>query len=130
MHPRTRAGVEASGEVRRVLCKEAKGPRRKRKPKAAATINERCRDAKAASLAIFDRFAVGHRGPHVRGSKRKGTKLKLRHVLWYLRTVEHRLSSSRSYRLWLAVRELIRAMGKEAWLRHGELKGPWTSPSR
>ena len=93
-----------------------RGPRSTRNPRELRTIDDRAADARLAAEAIHKQFGNGHVGPHPRGSRRRKTAMKLKHLIWYLdHYCRHRAESTiRNKRL--ALMELARALGRPEWV--------------
>ena len=88
--------------------------RRRFRGASAETKRRRIRAAALVAKAIWNRWQVGIR------------RWRQKHVRWYLSCALLDASTHTAYQHYLAVSDLIRALGKEHWLPH--LDGPWVRP--
>ena len=88
--------------------------RRRFRGASAATKRRRLRAAALVAKAIWNRWQVGIR------------RWRQKHVRWYLSHALRDASPHTAYQHYLAVRDLIRALGKDHWIPY--LAGPWIRP--
>lgn len=79
-------------------------------------VKEHTQRAKKIAASIWKRFQVG---PY---------QYRLKHLRWYLQVQTRHLKPSTRYRYWLTIKNILRALNKEAaWIHR--LHGPWGSPA-
>jgi hypothetical protein len=89
---------------------------RKLKGNRGTRVKEHTHRAKKIAAVIWTRFQVG---PY---------QYQLKHLRWYLQVQTRHLKPSSRYRYWLTVKNILRALNKEAaWIHR--LHGPWGSPA-
>ena len=89
--------------------------RRRFRGASASTKRRRLRAAALVARMIWNRWHVGIR------------RWRQKHVRWYLSHALRDASPHTAYQHYLAVRDLISALGKEHWLLH--IDGSWVRPT-
>lgn len=98
---------QAARQAEALLARTLPGPRKQ--------VRSEARRAGRVARWVWERYQVG---PHYWQAK---------HARWALEVATADLAPSTRYRYWLAVAQLLEALGRYAdWERH--LRGPWRTP--